>query len=101
AEVESGLIESAVRQGKTVGLCRRAYPGYGQNVALEKTTVQWLSDTARISTEEANTIICAMGIPVAKKLLWNAGTERTLLSISAVLVQKPDVLAYETSGCDV
>jgi hypothetical protein len=94
------VLELAAWQRKTAAGSKRA-PWSGEPSELyNMTSVQWLSGTAGMSEEKAHQIIARLGVPIADRFAWNAGTPRCLLGLVATLTQKPEVLLYSTSGLD-
>ena len=99
--LESELLQTAQRQGKKAFVAQAA--GFETGACGLKPTESsegWLSRISGISKSEAKGIISGLGVYVAEKVAWNAGTPRTLLGIAATLIKQPDVIIYSERGLD-
>lgn len=100
--VEHQLFQLAARSGKAISIARPAGIEAGpEGVSVTETSTGWLSRVAGISERAAMQIITDLGVKVAERVAYNAGTPRALLGISAALVREPKVLLYSTEALDV
>lgn len=94
-DIENQIVHLAGQQGKKAELSRPAEPR-----SAEQTSVDWMCQGGGISKEQAGAIIAGLGVTVAERLAYNAGTPRNLLGISATLLKRPEVLIYSTAALD-
>ena len=99
--LENELLKLAQQQGKRASVARP--PGFEtvtRGLNHKETSEDWLARVGGISKAEAKEVIADLGIWVAEKVAYNAGTPRALLGIAATLINKPDVIMYTDSGLD-
>lgn len=97
--LENELLQLVSRAGKTAFISQPAGFENGESSA-DQSSVGWLSHAAGVSEDQSRHLIAHLGIRVADRLAYNAGTPRCLMGLAATLVRKPDVIAYSTAGLD-
>jgi hypothetical protein len=97
--LEDELLQLARRQGKEAVISQPAGFESGES-STDQSSVDWLSHAAGISEDQSSHVIAGLGIRVADRLAYNAGTPRCLMGLAATLAREPDVIAYSTAGLD-
>ncbi|TWU14654.1 hypothetical protein CA54_35230 [Symmachiella macrocystis] len=67
----------------------------------QPTVIEWLTQNADISADDAAAIIGGLPVHVLPLLSYNAGNPRAFLGLAAAIAKKPDVIVYSTSGMDL
>jgi hypothetical protein len=99
--LEDEILELASRQGKAAIISRPA--GFGARAGesfANQSSEDWLSHAATISKQQSAEWISSLGVRVAEKIAFNAGTPRCLMGLVAALMCNPDVIVYSTCGLD-
>jgi hypothetical protein len=99
--IEMEIQELARQKGKSAAVSRPAGIERVDTRWREQTCVNWLCRAAGIPREQAVTIIAGLDVRVADKLVFNAGSPRSLLGIAATLLQQPEVFIYSTTALDL
>lgn len=63
-------------------------------------TSEWLVENSGLSGPAAQKLIEGLGVPFSDKMAHNGGTQRCLLSLVALSVQRIQVIAYSTAALD-